>query len=53
MINPAEKTIVSAQIATEQRVELQQLAARGGRSLSSEVRRALALHLATEAMKET
>jgi hypothetical protein len=51
--DPAAKTIVSAQIAAEQRVELQQLAARGDRTLSAEVRRAVASPLASQMMKES
>jgi hypothetical protein len=48
MHNPAEKTIVSAQIAAEQRLELQRLAVRGDRTLSAEVRRAVTSHLASQ-----
>jgi len=40
-----EKRIVSAQVSQEQRQELERLAERGDRTLSAEVRRAIARHL--------
>jgi predicted transcriptional regulator len=46
-----EKRVVSAQVSKEQRSELERLAERGDRSLSAEIRRAIAQHLERQQVK--
>lgn len=46
------RTIVSAQVEADTRAELERLAREGDRTLSAEVRRAIAEHLARAEQKE-
>jgi hypothetical protein len=46
---PSGKTVVSAMVTRDERRQLERRAAEGYRSLSSEIRRAIAEHLARQA----